>query len=149
MAVIADLLVQDHVANIAGFLGQTTGFEKRLLKPGVTAIISAQPAEASPADRARGEEALRRGEVAALIVAGGQGSRLGFEKPKGMFSVGPVSGASPGSGGIRPAKRAGSKSDRSMDGRPSTIHSLITFPTPPAPASWRRAPGIVEPWDAS
>lgn len=51
-------------------------------------------AEAAPAERALGEEALRRGEVAALIVAGGQGSRLGFEKPKGMFSVGPVSGAS-------------------------------------------------------
>jgi len=44
-------------------------------------------------ERAIGEEALRRGEVAALLVAGGQGSRLGFEKPKGMFPVGPVSNA--------------------------------------------------------
>jgi UDP-N-acetylglucosamine/UDP-N-acetylgalactosamine diphosphorylase len=41
--------------------------------------------------RRRGEEALRRGEVAVLVVAGGQGSRLGFEHPKGMFPVGPVS----------------------------------------------------------
>lgn len=41
--------------------------------------------------RQRGEEALRRGEVAALIVAGGQGSRLGFEHPKGMYPIGPVS----------------------------------------------------------
>jgi UDP-N-acetylglucosamine/UDP-N-acetylgalactosamine diphosphorylase len=41
-----------------------------------------------------GEEALRRGEVAALVVAGGQGSRLGFEHPKGMFAIGPVSGKS-------------------------------------------------------
>lgn len=40
-----------------------------------------------------GEGALRRGEVAVLVVAGGQGSRLGFEQPKGMFPVGPVSGA--------------------------------------------------------
>ena len=48
-------------------------------------------AEASPAERAIGEDALRRGEVAALLVAGGQGSRLGFEKPKGMFPIGPVS----------------------------------------------------------
>jgi UDP-N-acetylglucosamine/UDP-N-acetylgalactosamine diphosphorylase len=38
-----------------------------------------------------GEEALARGEVAVLLVAGGQGSRLGFEKPKGMFPIGPVS----------------------------------------------------------
>ena len=42
------------------------------------------------AARQRGEEALRRGEVAALVVAGGQGSRLGSDLPKGMFPVGPV-----------------------------------------------------------
>lgn len=42
----------------------------------------------------QGEEALRNGEVAVLVVAGGQGSRLGFNHPKGMFPVGPVSGKS-------------------------------------------------------
>jgi UDP-N-acetylglucosamine/UDP-N-acetylgalactosamine diphosphorylase len=41
--------------------------------------------------RGAGEEALRRGEVAALVVAGGQGTRLGFDHPKGMFPIGPVS----------------------------------------------------------
>lgn len=46
------------------------------------------------AAREAGEAALRRGEVAALVVAGGQGSRLGFDKPKGLFPVGPLSGAS-------------------------------------------------------
>ncbi len=61
---------------------------------GKIAPLPVEAAEASAAERAMGEDALRRGEVAALIVAGGQGSRLGFEKPKGMFSVGPVSGAS-------------------------------------------------------
>ena len=34
------------------------------------------------------------GAIAVLVVAGGQGSRLGFEHPKGMFPVGPVSGKS-------------------------------------------------------
>lgn len=43
------------------------------------------------AARQQGEKLLRGGEVAALVVAGGQGSRLGFEHPKGMFAIGPVS----------------------------------------------------------
>lgn len=62
--------------------------------PTQVAPLPVAPATASAAERAVGEEALRRGEVAALLVAGGQGSRLGFDRPKGMFSVGPVSGAS-------------------------------------------------------
>jgi UDP-N-acetylglucosamine/UDP-N-acetylgalactosamine diphosphorylase len=41
--------------------------------------------------RTAGEEALRRGEVAVLVVAGGQGTRLSATQPKGMFAVGPVS----------------------------------------------------------
>lgn len=40
-----------------------------------------------------GEAALRRGEVGAILVAGGQGTRMGFDKPKGMYPIGPVSHA--------------------------------------------------------
>jgi UDP-N-acetylglucosamine/UDP-N-acetylgalactosamine diphosphorylase len=40
-----------------------------------------------------GEELLKAGRVGALLVAGGQGTRLGFEKPKGEFPIGPVSQA--------------------------------------------------------
>jgi UDP-N-acetylglucosamine/UDP-N-acetylgalactosamine diphosphorylase len=50
-----------------------------------------QESAATAATRARGEELLRAGKVAALVVAGGQGSRLGFEHPKGKFPIGPVS----------------------------------------------------------
>ncbi len=43
-------------------------------------------------DRARalGEEALRAGRVAVFTVAGGQGTRLGYDGPKGTFPVTPV-----------------------------------------------------------
>jgi len=42
--------------------------------------------------RRRGQQAFERGEVAFLVVAGGQGSRLGFDQAKGLFPIGPVSG---------------------------------------------------------
>lgn len=42
----------------------------------------------------RGEEMLRAGEVGVILVAGGQGTRLGFDGPKGTYPIGPVSGAS-------------------------------------------------------
>jgi UDP-N-acetylglucosamine/UDP-N-acetylgalactosamine diphosphorylase len=40
--------------------------------------------------RAAGEQALRAGRVAAFTVAGGQGTRLGYDGPKGTFAVTPV-----------------------------------------------------------
>ena len=38
-----------------------------------------------------GEKLLCTGKVGALLVAGGQGTRLGFDGPKGSFLLGPVS----------------------------------------------------------
>lgn len=52
----------------------------------------------SPTDHAacrraadKGENLLRQGRVGAILVAGGQGTRLGFDQPKGMYPIGPVS----------------------------------------------------------
>jgi UDP-N-acetylglucosamine/UDP-N-acetylgalactosamine diphosphorylase len=39
---------------------------------------------------AAGEEALRAGRVGLFLVAGGQGTRLGFDGPKGAYPVGPL-----------------------------------------------------------
>lgn len=68
--------------------------------PGPAPVIQPAPVISLPRtaeDRARrkearqkGEELLRRNQVAVLIVAGGQGSRLGFEGPKGIFPISPL-----------------------------------------------------------
>jgi UDP-N-acetylglucosamine/UDP-N-acetylgalactosamine diphosphorylase len=44
--------------------------------------------------RTAGEDALRAGRVGLFLVAGGQGTRLGFDGPKGAYPIGPISGRS-------------------------------------------------------
>ncbi len=41
---------------------------------------------------ADGRAVLAEGRVGVILVAGGQGTRLGFPHPKGMYPIGPVSG---------------------------------------------------------
>lgn len=52
----------------------------------------ASPDQRSLYEKAReqAENLLRNGEVAAFTVAGGQGTRLGFDAPKGTFPISPV-----------------------------------------------------------
>lgn len=52
-----------------------------------------QQAKAEEA-RALGAERLAQGKIGYVLVAGGQGSRLGYDGPKGEFPVGPLTGAS-------------------------------------------------------
>ncbi|MEM8864989.1 MAG: UTP--glucose-1-phosphate uridylyltransferase [Planctomycetota bacterium] len=54
---------------------------------GAAGGLGVTPAEAIE----RGKQALDAGEIGVLLVAGGQGSRLGFDQPKGMYPIGPVS----------------------------------------------------------
>lgn len=54
----------------------------------ISAVTAADIARNSEEYRSVGLDAIRSGKVAAVLLAGGQGTRLGFDKPKGMFNVG-------------------------------------------------------------
>lgn len=74
-------------------------------RPKISLPHDLQPAPAYPAEpdenlaalyaraRRRGEEAIARGQVAAFTVAGGQGTRLGYDGPKGGFPITPIRNA--------------------------------------------------------
>jgi len=61
-------------------------------------VLSFDEGDASVKEKKRlyaiGEEYLSQGKIAVFLVAGGQGSRLGFDGPKGCFSISPVKGKS-------------------------------------------------------
>lgn len=73
-----------------------TDWRHAVVEPAEIVSLPKSPDEFALWQRAKtiGEEALRAGHVAVLLVAGGQGTRLGFDGPKGTFGVGSVSGNS-------------------------------------------------------
>jgi len=80
---LVERLVRTMVQSTAGDapLGQ--------IAPAVVDRLADHPGGRSEA-RAVGEQALRDNRVAVVLLAGGQGTRLGFDAPKGMFPIGPV-----------------------------------------------------------
>jgi UDP-N-acetylglucosamine/UDP-N-acetylgalactosamine diphosphorylase len=86
-------------------LAEVDNLAKTLLKKGAAAGVNLTGLEPAPyiplpehggnaaewsAAKKTGEEALRAGRVAAFTVAGGQGTRLGYNGPKGTFPVTPL-----------------------------------------------------------
>jgi len=63
---------------------------KAEVPPAITLSDFANPASNEEASKL-GTDALKAGKLGMILVAGGQGSRLGFNHPKGMFPIGPVS----------------------------------------------------------
>ncbi len=62
--------------------------------PPAVRLAEQRDSEAQRKAIAAGERELRAGKVGMVLVAGGQGTRLGFDPPKGLFPIGPVSNAS-------------------------------------------------------
>ena len=65
----------------------------RRAEPPPAVRLSEQTPDCSSAAINEGVKALRAGQVGVLITAGGQGSRLGFDLPKSLYPIGPISGA--------------------------------------------------------
>jgi UDP-N-acetylglucosamine/UDP-N-acetylgalactosamine diphosphorylase len=61
-------------------------------EPPEAARIADMTSEARLEAIAQGQQAIASGQVAMVLVAGGQGTRLGFDLPKGMYRIGPLSG---------------------------------------------------------
>ena len=105
-----DVLTADERSHLSGQIMSVDFAQLAKLRTGETKAVDwkvAAPKAKSPpavrigkpwpydaaAAKAAGEKALRAGEVGAVLVAGGQGTRLGFDHPKGMYHIGPVSDA--------------------------------------------------------
>ena len=82
-------LVQQHAALLQA--ADTTSTAPALEPPQLHTNPPTGPTQAVAAEAMlRGTQLLRDGKVGYLLVAGGQGSRLGFDGPKGKYPVGPL-----------------------------------------------------------
>jgi UDP-N-acetylglucosamine/UDP-N-acetylgalactosamine diphosphorylase len=85
-----DLPLIDRLYRDASAAEDWQALSDRAEPPEAIRLMGERPFSAAHA-RDRGAAALRDGQVGVVLVAGGQGTRLGFDLPKGMFPLGPVS----------------------------------------------------------
>ena len=87
-----DLAEVDHLNKTLVAKSGVAGVDLSDLKPAPYEKLPAHGGNAAEWAQAKtaGEAALRAGRVAAFTVAGGQGTRLGYDGPKGTFPVTPL-----------------------------------------------------------
>lgn len=79
---LVDFSVLDSLAKLDDVNGERGEFEP------LGAVTIDEIAERKDEFTEAGLEIIRAGKAAAVLLAGGQGTRLGFDKPKGMFNIG-------------------------------------------------------------
>jgi UDP-N-acetylglucosamine/UDP-N-acetylgalactosamine diphosphorylase len=79
------------VAEFVKGRGQPAAADQLVPAPIIGIPVTPDQKKAAQAARVAGEAAFRQGRVGCFLVAGGQGTRLGLNGPKGAFVIGPLS----------------------------------------------------------
>lgn len=83
----AYLLAQIDRTDLSVLTGEDASSDDRAIEP-LGAMTLDIIGERRAQFEAKGIETLRAGKAAAVLLAGGMGTRLGFDKPKGMYNMG-------------------------------------------------------------